>query len=45
MDTLAVRLTLPATKRAADFHRQVTPYAGRTYMITAIGGGFLSFMK
>jgi hypothetical protein len=30
MDTLAVRLTLPTTKRVADFHRQVTPHARRT---------------
>jgi hypothetical protein len=30
MDTLAVRLTLPTTKRVADFHRQVTTHAGCT---------------
>ena len=30
MDTLAVRLALPTTKRAADFHRQVVAHAGRT---------------
>jgi hypothetical protein len=34
MDTLAVQLTLPTTKRVTDFHRQVTPHAGRTWKIT-----------
>ena len=41
MDTLAVRLTLPTTKRVVDFHHQAIAHAGRT-TITApdpIGSG------
>ena len=30
MDTLAVQLTLPTTKRVVDFHHQVVAHAGRT---------------
>ena len=30
MDTLAVRLTLPTTKRVVDFHHQAIAHAGRT---------------
>ena len=29
-DTLAVRLTLPTTKRVVDFHHQAIAHAGRT---------------
>ena len=29
MDTLAVRLTLPTTKRVVDFHHQAIAHAGR----------------
>ena len=36
MDTLAVRLTLPTTKRVVDFHHQAIAHAGRT---TASAGG------
>ena len=30
MDTLAVRLTLPTTKRVVDFHHQAIAHGGRT---------------
>ena len=30
VDTLAVRLTLPTTKRVVDFHHQAIAHAGRT---------------
>ena len=30
MDTLAVQLTLPTTKRVVDFHHQAIAHAGRT---------------
>ena len=30
MDALAVRLTLPTTKRVVDFHHQAIAHAGRT---------------
>jgi hypothetical protein len=39
MDTLVVQLTLPTTRRVADFHRRVTPHAGRTSKNTGIAGG------
>ena len=35
MDTLAVRLTLPTTKRVVDFHHLAIAHAGRT---TLAGG-------
>ena len=39
VDTLAVRLTLPTTKRVVDFHHQAIAHAGRT----AIRGSKLFF--
>jgi hypothetical protein len=35
MDTLAVRLTLPTTKRVVDFHHQAIAHGGRTIIGTA----------
>ena len=40
MDTLAVRLTLPTTKRVVDFHHQAIAHGGRT--IEAAWEGFPS---
>ncbi|MBD9172782.1 MAG: hypothetical protein EGP83_06525 [Clostridiales bacterium] len=36
MDTLAVRLTLPTTKRVVDFHHQAIAHGGRTTKRPAI---------
>ena len=33
MDTLAVRLTLPTTKRVVDFHHQAIAHGGRTTVL------------
>ena len=38
MDTLAVQLTLPTTKRVVDFHHQVVAHAGRTIKTENPGG-------
>ena len=37
-DTLAVRLTLPTTKRVVDFHHQAIAHGGRTTKKAAHGG-------
>ena len=39
-DTLAVRLTLPTTKRVVDFHHQAIAHGGRTRKI-GIAGKYL----
>ena len=38
MDTLAVQLTLPTTKRVVDFHHQVVAHAGRTRKSPGLSG-------
>ena len=38
MDTLAVQLTLPTTKRVVDFHHQAIAHGGRTTKKAAHGG-------
>ena len=40
VDTLAVRLTLPTTKRVVDFHHQAIVHGGRTSEKTGIAAGF-----
>ena len=39
MDTLAVRLTLPTTKRVMDFHHQAIAHGGRTTKSPPVKGG------
>ena len=38
MDTLAVQLTLPTTKRVVDFHHQVIAHGGRTLPMAGVPG-------
>ena len=43
MDTLAVRLTLPTTKRVVDFHHQAIAHGGRTKHRSQAGMAWLRF--